>query len=234
MTAMRTDGRRASGPEHRLPHEGRRVEPTMRASQRAVRGAADVASRPSRQASVERACSRLPPALIPAADGRRRDAEADRHRRRQPCRSCTSTKRPRVERRTVKPQGLRTWSESSVTHPGGAEDGVEPAMTGGSTGRCVSSSSPRRGRSPRRAWPGAAGSPPGVLEVGVDRDDHVTPRLEESGLECRRLPEVSAETDDDDVRRPGGELGEHGHAAVRRAVIDEDHLEGLVARVERA
>ena len=72
-----------------------------------------------------------------------------------------------------------------------------------------------------------------VLEVGVDRHDDVSARLEEAGLQRRRLAEVAPEVDDDDVRRLVVEPRQHRQAPVRRAVVDEDHLERLVARLER-
>ena len=59
-------------------------------------------------------------------------------------------------------------------------------------------------------------------------------RLEEPGLERRRLAEVAPEVDDDDVRRLGIEPREHLHAAVGRAVVDEDDLERLASRLERS
>ena len=72
-----------------------------------------------------------------------------------------------------------------------------------------------------------------VLEVGVDGHDDVAASLEEAGLQRRRLAEVPAEVDDDDVRQLVVESREDGHAAVARAVVHEDHLEVVVVGLER-
>ena len=73
-----------------------------------------------------------------------------------------------------------------------------------------------------------------VLEVGVDRHDEVAASFEEARLQRGGLPEVPAEMDDDDVRRCSScRRARTDEAAVRRAVVDEDHLELLVEGLER-
>ena len=72
-----------------------------------------------------------------------------------------------------------------------------------------------------------------VLEVAVDRDDDLALGVREPGGEGGRLAEVAAQADDLRVRGPGVEPRQRGERAVLRAVVDEDRLPGLAARLER-
>ena len=72
-----------------------------------------------------------------------------------------------------------------------------------------------------------------VLEVAVDRDDHLALRLGEACGERRRLAEVPAQADDDDVAGSGVQPGQRRVRPVRGAVVDEHGLPGLAERLER-
>ena len=72
-----------------------------------------------------------------------------------------------------------------------------------------------------------------VLEVAVDRDDDLSLRLLEAGLQRRRLAEVPPQPDDADAVVRGVQPGQRRERAVGGAVVDEDDLPGLVERVER-
>ncbi len=66
-----------------------------------------------------------------------------------------------------------------------------------------------------------------VLQVGVHREDDLTPRHLESGDERRRLAEVAAETNDMDARIALMQRAQRLKRAVPAAVVDEDDFPGL-------
>jgi hypothetical protein len=66
-----------------------------------------------------------------------------------------------------------------------------------------------------------------VLEVAVHGDEHVALGVVEASGERGGLAEVAAELDDEDARVDGGDLFEQAVGAVARAIVDEDHLEGV-------
>jgi molybdopterin molybdotransferase len=75
-----------------------------------------------------------------------------------------------------------------------------------------------------------------ILEVGVDRDDHVATGVREPGRERGGLAEIPAQPDHANVLVLGMEASECREASVGRAVVDEDHLpraaEGLEGRFQ--
>ncbi len=69
-----------------------------------------------------------------------------------------------------------------------------------------------------------------VLEVAVHRHDDLAARAREPGVHRGVLAEVALEADGAHARVGLVQALEHGEAAVRRAVVDEDQLVGLAAR----
>jgi hypothetical protein len=72
-----------------------------------------------------------------------------------------------------------------------------------------------------------------VLEVGVDRHDHVALGVREARRQGCRLAEVPAQPDHADVALRVVQPGQRRVGAVGRAVVDEDRLPGLAERLER-
>ena len=71
-----------------------------------------------------------------------------------------------------------------------------------------------------------------VLEVAVHGNDDLAPGLVETRLQGRRLAEVAAELDQDDVVILFIDLLEGGVGSVRAAVVDEDQLVGPAGLVQ--
>ena len=65
-----------------------------------------------------------------------------------------------------------------------------------------------------------------VLQVGVHGDDHIAARVVETGGEGRSLSEIAPEGDDAPARIAAVDLAQPRQAAIRAAVVDDDHLVG--------
>ena len=73
-----------------------------------------------------------------------------------------------------------------------------------------------------------------VLQIGVERHDDVAARGVEAGGHRRRLAEVAREADDAQLRAAGGGRAQKLGRLVAAAVVDEQDLDGVAGRFERA
>src|SRR6266581_2690790 len=71
-----------------------------------------------------------------------------------------------------------------------------------------------------------------VLEVGVDRDDHVALSVREARRQRRSLAEVPPQTNDTHILLRVVEARERTERSICRAVVDEDRLPRLSQRLE--
>ena len=112
------------------------------------------------------------------------------------------------------------------------EDAREERVAG--RGRSGASSSPRRGRSPRRAWRAAGGSRPGRPGGRRRSSRSISPRASRNPA-CRAaaFPKLRRRWTTTTFGSSSWSRESTRDAAVGRAVVDEDDLERLVAWLER-